>query len=217
LIFFDLNLSGERVAAKVVASLEEALDGVSGGGSGGRLVGGLVGGLDRGAGGVEGIAAKVVASLEEALDGVSGGGSGGRHFYFLINACEAPVFMVFPAPGSNDNHHLAFLKKKESFLKFFYFKGFLHHAAPAAPIVNSVAGRAVPRLHLLVVLLHGHAPAVLLLHVLAALEVRAECHLPLLRNGVAACHLVVVRAAAHLLLVLVTTHASAVDFGCWRG
>jgi hypothetical protein len=108
------------------------------------------------------------------------------------------------------------LKKKESFLKFL-IKGFLHHAAPAAPIVNSVAGRAVPRLHLLVVLLHGHAPAVLLLHVLAALEVRAECHLPLLRNGVAACHLVVVRAAAHLLLVLVTTHASGVDFGCWRG
>jgi len=63
------------------------------------------------------------------------------------------------------------------------------------------------------VLLHGHAPAVLLLHVLAALEVRAECHLPLLRNGVAACHLVVVRAAAHLLLVLVTTHASGVGGG----
>ena len=94
---------------------------------------------------------------------------------------------------------------------------FLHHAAPAAPIVNSVAGRAVPRLHLLVVLLHGHAPAVLLLHVLAALHLRAECHLPLLRNGVAACHLVVVRAAAHLLLVLVTTHASAFDFGVGGG
>jgi len=96
-----------------------------------------------------------------------------------------------------------------------FFKGFLHYAAPAAPIVNSVAGRAVPRLHLLVVLLHGHAPAVLLLHVLAALHLRAECHLPLLRNGVAACHLVVVRAAAHLLLVLVTTHASAVKRLCF--
>ena len=83
----------------------------------------------------------------------------------------------------------------------------LHHAAPAAPVVNSVAGRSVAHLHLLVVLLHGHAAAVLLLHVLAALEFRAECHLPLLRNGVAARHLVVVLTAAHLLLVLVATHA----------
>jgi hypothetical protein len=105
---------------------------------------------------------------------------------------------------------LAFLKKKESFLNFFYFKGFLHHAAPAAPVVHRIAGRSVPRLHLLVVLLHGHAAAVLLLHVLAALEFRAECHLPLLRNGVAARHLVVVLTAAHLLLVLVATHARLV-------
>ena len=64
-------------------------------------------------------------------------------------------------------------------------------------------------------LLHGHAAAVLLLHVLAALEFRAECHLPLLRNGVAARHLVVVLTAAHLLLVLVATHARLFESGSW--
>ena len=64
----------------------------------------------------------------------------------------------------------------------------LHHAAPAASIINSVAGGAVTLLHLLVVLLHGHAAAVLLLHVLAALHLRAECHLPLLCHGIATRH-----------------------------
>ena len=82
----------------------------------------------------------------------------------------------------------------------------LHNAAAAA-IVNSVAGRTVTLMHLLVVMLDGHAPAVLLLRVVTALHLGAECHLALLSNRVAASHLVVVSATAHLLLVLVTTHA----------
>jgi hypothetical protein len=156
-----------------------------------------------------------VASLEEALDGVSGGGSGSGHsyFYFYFLIPKPPYLWSFGGLSRTmikRQSSFGVFKKEKILFKVFYFKGFLHHAAPAAPVVNSVAGRAVPRLHLLVVLLHGHAPAVLLLHVLAALEFRAECHLPLLRNGVAACHLVVVRAAAHLLLVLVATHARLV-------
>ena len=77
-------MSGERVAAELLARLEEALERSPS----------IFGGLCLGAGGGEGVATEVVAHLEEALDGVSGGKCGRRHFYFKF-ASEAPVFMVF--------------------------------------------------------------------------------------------------------------------------
>jgi hypothetical protein len=72
LIFFDLNLSGERVAAELLAHLEEALE---------VAPKGLGVGLCRGAGGSERVATQVVVGHPEALEGVSGGsgGSGRRH------------------------------------------------------------------------------------------------------------------------------------------
>jgi hypothetical protein len=62
--FQDLNLSGERVAAKLLASLEEALAR-----SPGRLIHNRALGV---AGGGEWVTAKLLASLEEALERVPG-------------------------------------------------------------------------------------------------------------------------------------------------
>jgi hypothetical protein len=61
-------------------------------------------------------------------------------FIFWYFASEAPVFMVFPAPGSpgsNDNPFQAFLKKKESFLKFFILRGFYIMQHPQHPSSNA--------------------------------------------------------------------------------